>query len=115
MKRYLLTLGVILALSLAPAQAAKGGKRGGKNGMRSELDAAVRNGNLNEQERQRYDNALKTLDEAHSKRKSGETVDRAATRQAMKDLGEIAKSENLRAEDREKLAKVIKPKGRRSK
>jgi hypothetical protein len=98
-------------LALAPAYAQKRG--GGQMKMRGELEAAVKNGNLNEQERQKYESALRTMDESRTRRQSGEAVDRAAMRKAMRDLQEIARSENLRPEDREKLAQSMKPKGRR--
>jgi len=98
-------------LALAPASAQKRG--GGQMRMREELETAVKNGNLNEQERTKYENALRTIDKARAKRQAGEKLDRAATRQAMRDLQEIAKSENLRPEDRERLAKAMKSKGRR--
>ncbi len=111
MKNPILFALLAVTLALAPAYAQKRG--GGQMKMRGELDAAVKNGNLNEQERQRYESALKTIDDARAKRQAGEKLDRAATRQAMRDLQEIAKSENLRPEDREKLAKSMKPKGRR--
>ncbi|MCX6604289.1 MAG: hypothetical protein NTV52_11930 [Acidobacteria bacterium] len=103
----------MLALVLTPAFAKKQGS--GRKAMRSDLDSAVRNGNLNEQERAKYDAAMKVLDGARGKKKSGETVDRTAMRQAMKDLQQISRSENLKPEDREKLAKSMHAKGRRAK
>ena len=42
-------------------------------------------------------------------------ADRTAARQAMKDLQQISRSENLKPEDREKLAKSMRSKGRRAK
>ncbi len=103
----------MLALVLTPAFSQK--KGGGQKAMRADLDSAVRNGSLNEQERAKYDSAIKVLDGARGKRKSGETVDRTAMRQAMKDLQEVSRSENLKPEDREKLAKSMPAKGRRAK
>ncbi len=103
----------MLALVLAPAFAKKQGT--GRKAMRSDLDSAVRNGTLNEQERAKYDAARKVLDGARGKKKSGETVDRTAMRQAMRDLQQISRSENLKPEDREKLAKSMQVRGRRAK
>ena len=113
MKRLFLSACLMLALVLTPALAKKQG--GGRKAMRGELDSAVRNGNLNEQERAKYDAALKVLDGARGKKTSGETGDRTAMRQAMKDLQQIARSENLKPEDREKLARSMLSKGRRAK
>jgi pantothenate synthetase len=111
MKHPILYAILAVTLALTPAFAQKRG--GGQIKMRGQLETAVKNGNLNEQERQKYEQALKALDEARGKRQAGEKLDRNATRQAMRDLQEIAKSENLRPEDREQLAKAMKPKGRR--
>lgn len=74
--------------------------------FRQDLAAAVGNGNLTAEEKQKYEAALKSLDGQRAARKSGTgTVDRNATRQAMQDLGTIARSGNLKQEDRDKLAK----------
>ncbi len=112
MNHLILFVLLSVTLALAPAYAQKRGG-GGQMKMRGELETAVKNGNLNEQERQKYESASKVVDEARTKRQSGEAVDRAAMRQAMQHLQEIARSENLRSEDREKLARSMKPKGRR--
>ena len=103
----------MLALVLTPAFAKKQG--GGRKAMRADLDSAVRNGNLNEQERAKYDAAIKVLESSRGNKKSGATTDRTAMRQAMKDLQQISRSENLKPEDREKLAKSMSVKGRRAK
>ena len=103
----------MLALVLTPAFAKKQG--GGRKAMRADLDSAVRNGNLNEQERAKYDAAIQVLDTSRANRKSGATTDRTAMRQAMKDLQQISRSENLKPEDREKLAKSMSARGRSAK
>ena len=74
--------------------------------FRQDLSSAVSSGNLTPEEKQKYEAAIKTLDEQRAARQAGAaTVDRQAARQAMRDLGAIAKSANLKEEDRAKLAK----------
>jgi hypothetical protein len=76
--------------------------------FRQDLSAAVSTGNLTPEEKQKYEAANKILDEQRAARKAGNAnVDRQATRQAMQDLGSIAKSVNLKEEDRAKLAKHL--------
>jgi len=87
--------------------------------FRQDLAAAVSNGALTAEEKQKYEAALKSLDEQRQARKSGaEKGDRKATRQAMEDLATVARSANLKEEDRAKLAKHMdnaKAKGKRAK
>jgi rRNA maturation protein Rpf1 len=73
--------------------------------FRQDLTVAVSNGSLTDEEKQKYEAAFKALDEQRAARKSGKTADRQATRQAMQDLASIARSPNLKEEDRAKLAK----------
>lgn len=74
--------------------------------FRQDLAAAVSNGSLTAEEKQKYESAMKIIDEQRQIRKSGQgTLDRKATRQAMQDLGAVARSTNLKEEDRAKLAK----------
>lgn len=76
--------------------------------FRQDLAAAVSNGSLTAEEKQKYESAMKVIDEQRQVRKSGQgTLDRKATRQAMQDLGAIARSTNLKEEDRAKLAKHL--------
>jgi len=88
--------------------------------FRQDLAAAVSNGSLTTEEKQKYEAALKTMEEQRQARKSGaDKVDRAATRQAMQDLVSIARSSNLKEDDRAKLAKHMeearaKGKGKRN-
>ncbi|MFN0104581.1 MAG: hypothetical protein ACKV2U_21145 [Bryobacteraceae bacterium] len=87
--------------------------------FRQDLAAAVSNGSLTAEEKQKYETALKSLDEQRQARKSGEKKgDRKAARQAMQDLASVARSNNLKEEDRAKLAKHLenaKSKGKRAK
>jgi hypothetical protein len=90
-----------------------------RKSFRQELSAAVSAGNLTPEEKQKYDAASKVLDDQRAARKAGNAnVDRQAVRQAMQDLGAIAKSPNLKEEDRAKLAKFMENarngKGRRA-
>ena len=74
--------------------------------FRQDLAAAVSNGSLTAEEKQKYESAMKIIDEQRQIRNSGQgTLDRKATRQAMQDLGAVARSTNLKEEDRAKLAK----------
>lgn len=74
--------------------------------FRQDLAAAVSNGSLTAEEKQKYESALKVLDEQRQIRKSGQgTLDRKAARQAMQDLGAVAQSTNLKEEDRARLSK----------
>lgn len=76
--------------------------------FRQDLAAAVSNGNLTAEEKQKYEAAMKIIDEQRQVRKSGQgTLDRGAARQAMQDLGAVARSTNLKEEDRAKLAKHL--------
>lgn len=110
MHRFILSLSLATFLAASPLAAQRAG-RGQQTQFRSDLAAAVQNGNLGTDEKTRYDAALKTLDEQMAKRKAGERIDRDATRTAMRDLGQIARSENLKPEDREKLAKHAQQRG----
>jgi septal ring factor EnvC (AmiA/AmiB activator) len=89
--------------------------------FRQDLAAAVSNGSLTAEEKQKYEAALKSIEEQRQARKSGAAqADRKATRQAMQDLLAIASSTNLKEDDRAKLAKHIenaktKGKGKRNK
>lgn len=87
--------------------------------FRQDLAAAVSSGSLTAEEKQQYESATKVLDEQRQIRKSGQgTLDREATRKAMQDLGAIARSSNLKEEDRAKLAKHLEArhgKGKRGK
>ncbi|HEU0121168.1 MAG TPA: hypothetical protein VFQ91_11635 [Bryobacteraceae bacterium] len=83
--------------------------------FRQDLAAAVSNGNLTADEKQKYEAALHTLDERRAARKSGQgSVDRNASRQALRDLAEISRSTSLQEGDRAKLAKHLS-KGRKGK
>ena len=74
--------------------------------FRRDLAAAVGNGSLTAEEKRKYEGALRSLDEQRQARKSGaEKGDRKAARQAMEDLTSVARSTNLKDEDRAKLAK----------
>jgi len=95
---------LILTLLALPAFAQRT-RVDNQKAFRQDLAAAVSNGSLTAEEKQKYDAALKTLDDQRAARKAGQEVDRAAGRQAMKDLGEIARSNNLKEDDRAKLAK----------
>lgn len=76
--------------------------------FRRDLAAAVGNGSLTAEEKRKYEGALKSLDEQRQARKSGaEKGDRKAARQAMEDLASVARSTNLKEEDRAKLGKHI--------
>lgn len=87
--------------------------------FRRDLAAAVGNGSLTAEEKQKYEAALKSLDEQRQARKSGAGKgDRKAARQAMEDLASVARSTNLKEEDRAKLTKHMdnaKAKGKRGK
>ena len=86
--------------------------------FRQDMAAAVSNGSLTGEEKQKYEAALKALDDQRQARKSGQTADRQATRQAMRDLATVARSANLKEEDRAKLEKHFdnaKAKGKRGK
>ena len=74
--------------------------------FRQDLAAAVSNGSLTVEEKSKYDAALQTLAAQKQARKDG-TVDRKAARHALQDLADIAKSPNLKEEDRAKLTKHI--------
>src|SRR5436190_6913941 len=83
--------------------------------FRQDLAAAVSNGSLTAEEKTKYDAALQSLDAQREARKSGAEVDRQAARQALQDLVSVARSNNLKEEDRAKLAKHIeKAKGKRA-
>lgn len=75
--------------------------------FRQDLAAAVSNGSLTAEEKQRYEAALKAIEDQRQTRKSGGQVDRQASRQAMVDLISVARSSNLKEEDRAKLEKHI--------
>jgi hypothetical protein len=75
--------------------------------FRQDLAAAVSNGSLTAEEKTKYDAALQSLDTQREARKSGAEVDRQAARQALQDLVSVARSNNLKEEDRAKLAKHI--------
>jgi len=99
----------ILILTLTAAAAfAQGGPGANMKAFREDLATAVNNGSLTTEEKQKYEAALKTLDTQRAARESGENVDRRAAMQAMRDLGEVAKSPNLKEEDRAKLEKHVK-------
>jgi hypothetical protein len=87
--------------------------------FRQDLAAAVSNGSLTAEEKQKYEAALKSIEEQRQARKSGNGKgDRKAIRQAMQDLVSVARSNNLKEDDRAKLAKHMekaKAKGKRSK
>ncbi|MBL8237125.1 MAG: hypothetical protein JNM66_06890 [Bryobacterales bacterium] len=84
--------------------------------FRQDLTAAVNNGSLTAEEKQKYEAAFKALDDQRAARKSGKTADRQVTRQAMQDLASIARSPNLKEDDRAKLAKHFDgAKGKRGK
>lgn len=84
--------------------------------FRQDLAAAVSNGSLTAEEKAKYDAALQSLAAQREARKSGaEKVDRQAARQALQDLVSVARSNNLKEEDRAKLAKHLeKAKGKRA-
>ncbi|MBM3788693.1 MAG: hypothetical protein FJW30_30520 [Acidobacteria bacterium] len=100
MKRLIL----ILSLLVTPAFAQRPNVDNLK-AFRQDLAAAVQNGNLTADEKQKYDAALKKFDDVRTAKKSGSKPERGATREALRDLITIAKSENLKEEDRAKLAK----------
>jgi hypothetical protein len=85
--------------------------------FRQDLAAAVSNGSLTAEEKQKYEAARQSLDERRQARKSGAPKgDRQAARQAMQDLASVARSNNLKEEDRAKLARHlenVKAKGKR--
>ena len=114
MRKWILVLG-LLAL---PVFAQKG-QVGTRKAFRQDLAAAVSNGNLTAEEKQKYDAALQSVAEQRQARKSGQAAgDRKAGRQAIQDLASIARSTNLKDEDRAKLAKHLdnaKAKGKRGK
>jgi|GEM_PF-2566468 len=95
---------LVIALLVTPAFAQRA-RIDNLKAFRQDLAAAVNNGNLTAEEKQTYEAALKSVDEQRKARKDGQaTVDRRAARQAMQDLATIARSTNLKEEDRAKLA-----------
>ena len=109
---------LVLSLLALPVFAQKA-RVGNRKAFRQDLAAAVSNGNLTAEEKQKYEAALKSVAEQRQARKSGQaTGDRKAARQAIQDLASIARSTNLKDEDRAKLAKHLdnaKAKGKRAK
>lgn len=113
MKRIILTI-ALLALPLLAQKA----RVDNLKAFQKDLAAAVQNGNLSADEKAKYDGALKKLAEMKSAKKSGGKAERGAARSAMQDLIAVAKSSNLKEEDRATLAKHIdnaKTKGKRGK
>lgn len=113
MKRWIL----VIALLAMPVFAQRA-RVDNMKAFRQDLAAAVSNGSLTAEEKQKYEAALKSIDEQRQARKGGQDKgDRKAARQALQDLSEIARSSNLKEEDRTKLAKHMenaKAKGKRS-
>ncbi len=108
---------LVITLLMTPAFAQRA-RVDNLKAFRQDLAAAVSNGSLTAEEKQKYEAALKSLDDQRQARKSGGTVDRQATRQAMQDLAALSRSTNLKEEDRAKLAKHLenaKAKGKRGK
>ena len=115
MKRIILTL-TLLALPLFAQKA----RVDNMKAFQKDLAAAVQNGSLSAEEKAKYDGALKKLAEMRAAKKAGNKPERGAARSAMQDLVTIAKSQNLKEEDRATLAKHIddakaKGKGKRGK
>jgi polyhydroxyalkanoate synthesis regulator phasin len=97
---------LLTALFLMPVFA-QGSRADNLKAFREDLAAAVENGSLTAEEKKKYEDAFKTLDEARDKRDSGERVNRRKVRKAMQDLGSVSRSKNLKEEDRAKLAKRL--------
>lgn len=113
MKRIILTL-TLLALPLLAQKT----RVDNMKAFQRDLATAVQNGNLSADEKAKYDGALKKLAEMRTAKKAGNKPERGANRAAMQDLIAVAKSTNLKEEDRATLAKHIdnaKAKGKRGK
>lgn len=113
MKRILLSL-TLLALPLFAQKA----RVDNMKAFQKDLAAAVQNGNLSADEKAKYDGAMKQLAEMRTAKKAGNKPERGAARSAMQDLMVVAKSPNLKEEDRATLAKHTdgaKAKGKRGK
>ncbi|MBM3768874.1 MAG: hypothetical protein FJW32_26125 [Acidobacteria bacterium] len=115
MKRIILTL-TLLALPLLAQKT----RVDNMKAFQRDLATAVQNGNLSADEKAKYDGALKKLAEIRTAKKAGNKAERGANREAMQDLIAVAKSTNLKEEDRATLAKHIdgakaKGKGKRGK